>query len=127
LDTDTNLEKIDVLIVDTVGILAKLYRLADIAFVGGSFHGSVHNVMEPAAMAKPVIFGPTIHNAYEASLLLEKGAAKIVHTPQQLATACTEWLNNEEARTTAGHIGKQLIEENLGAVARTLVYLWEYL
>lgn len=127
LDTDTNLEKVDVLIVDTVGILAKLYRLADIAFVGGSFHGSVHNVMEPAAMAKPVIFGPTIHNAYEASLLLEKGAAKIVHTPQQLATACTEWMNNEEARTTAGHIGKQLIEENLGAVARTLVYLREYL
>lgn len=127
LETHANLEQIDVLIIDTVGLLAKLYRLADIAFVGGSFHGSVHNVMEPAAMAKPVIFGPTIHNAYEASLLLEKGAAKIVHTAQQLATALTEWLNDEEARTTAGHIGKQLIEENLGAVERTLVYLREYL
>lgn len=126
LDTDSNLEKIDVLIVDTVGILAKLYRLADIAFVGGSFHGSVHNVMEPAAMAKPVIFGPTIHNAYEASLLLEKGAAKIVHTPQQLAAALAEWLNDEKARTTAGHIGKHLIEENLGAVERTLAHLREY-
>ena len=126
LDTDSNLEEIDLLIVDTVGLLAKLYRLADIAFVGGSFHSSVHNVMEPAAMAKPVIFGPTIHNAYEASLLLEKGAAKVVHTPQQLATALTEWLNDEESRMTAGHIGKQLIEENLGAVERTLVHLREY-
>ena len=41
LDNDVSFERIDVLIIDTVGILAKLYQLADIAFVGGSFHGSV--------------------------------------------------------------------------------------
>ena len=126
LDTDTNLAKVDVLIVDTVGILAKLYRLADIAFVGGSFHGSVHNVMEPAAMAKPVLFGPTIQNAYEASLLVARGGAKRVRTALQLADAITAWLADAEARTTAGNIGKQLVEENLGAVERTLVYLREY-
>lgn len=126
LNSDENLEDTDILIVDTVGILAKLYLLADIAFVGGSFHGSVHNVMEPAAMAKPVFFGPTIQNSYEASLLLERGAAKIVHTPQQMASVITEWLNCEDAKITTGNIGKQLIEENLGAVERTLAYLKEY-
>ncbi|MYB63733.1 hypothetical protein F4X73_03500, partial [Candidatus Poribacteria bacterium] len=46
LTSDANLEHTDVVIIDTVGMLAKLYGLADIAFVGGSFHGSVHNVME---------------------------------------------------------------------------------
>ncbi len=126
LRSDANLESTDVIIVDTVGILAKLYQLADIAFVGGSFHGSVHNVMEPAAMAKPILFGPTIQNAYEASLLLERGAAKLVHTPQQMATVIIEWLDNEETRSTAGNIGKQMIEENLGAVEQTLTHLRDY-
>ncbi len=126
LSSDVNLENVDVLIVDTVGILAKLYQLADIAFIGGSFHGSVHNVIEPAAMAKPILFGPTIQNAYEATLLLEKGAAKLVHTPEQMAKVITEWLGDEESRITAGNIGKQLVEENLGAVERTLVHLRKY-
>lgn len=121
-----DLSEVDILIVDSVGLLAKLYGLADIAFVGGSFRGSVHNVMEPAAMAKPVLFGPTIQNAYEASLLVACGGAKLVHTSQQLADAIAVWLNDTDARGTAGSIGKRLIEENLGAVDRTLMYLREY-
>ncbi len=126
LTSGVDLAEVDILIVDRVGLLAKLYGLADIAFVGGSFRGSVHNVMEPAAMAKPVLFGPTIQNAYEASLLVARGGAKLVHTSQQLADAIIVWLNDTIARETAGSIGKQLIEENLGAVERTLVYLREY-
>ena len=127
LTNDANLKDIDVLIVDKVGHLAKLYHLADVAFVGGSFHGSVHNVMEPAAMAKPVLFGPTIQNSHEASLLLEKGAAKLVYTPEQMATTITTWLTNEEEGIAIGKIGKQLIEGNLGAVERTLSHLRKYL
>ena len=123
LMSEVDLSAVDVLIVDTVGLLAKLYRLADIAFVGGSFRGSVHNVMEPAAMAKPVIFGPTVQNAHEASLLVDRGGAKLVQTAQELADAITMWLDDADARTTAGDVGKQLIAENLGAVARTLAYL----
>ena len=126
LTSGIDLSEVDILIVDRVGLLAKLYRLADIAFVGGSFRGSVHNVMEPAAMAKPVLFGPTIQNAYEASLLVARGGAKLVHTSQQLADAITVWLNDTNARGTVGSIGKQLIAENLGAVDRTLRHLREY-
>ena len=126
LTSEADLATVDILIVDKVGLLAKLYGMADIAFVGGSFRGSVHNVMEPAAMAKPVLFGPTIQNAYEASLLVEQGGAKMVYTARQLADAITVWLSDAEARETAGNIGKQLIEENLGAVERTLVHLREY-
>ncbi len=126
LTSGIDLSEVDILIVDKVGLLAKLYGLADIAFVGGSFRGSVHNVMEPAAMAKPVLFGPTIQNAYEASLLVARGGAKLVRTPQQLADAISVWLNDTTARETAGSIGKQLIEENLGAVERTLRHLREY-
>lgn len=127
LKSETDLSAVDILIVDRVGLLAKLYGLGDIAFVGGSFRGSVHNVMEPAAMAKPVLFGPTIQNAYEASLLVERGGAKLVHTSQQLADAIAVWLNDTDASGTSGRIGKQLIEENLGAVDQTLVHLREYI
>ena len=126
LTPEADLSAMDVLVVDSVGLLAKLYRLADIAFVGGSFRGSVHNVMEPAAMAKPVIFGPTVQNAHEASLLVDRGGAKLVWTAQALADAIIVWLDDADARTIAGDVGKQLIEENLGAVARTLVHLREY-
>ena len=126
LALEADLSAVDVLVVDKMGLLARLYSVADIAFVGGSFRGSVHNVMEPAAMAKPVIFGPTIQNAYEASLLVDRGAAKLVRTAQQLADAAMAWLGDETARTAAGNIGKQVIEENLGAVARTLEHLRRY-
>ena len=124
---ETDFSEIDVLIVDTVGMLAALYQVADVAFVGGSFHGSVHNVMEPAAMAKPIIVGPTIENSHEATLLLDIGAAKQAHTPQQMASIISDWLNNKEVRIAAGNIGKQLIEDHLGAVARTLRHLQRYL
>ena len=123
----TDIASTDILIIDRVGLLAKLYNLAAIAFVGGSFHGSVHNVMEPAAMAKPVLLGPTIQNAHEAVLLIERGGAKQVDTAQQFAAAVTEWLHDPEARAAAGRAGKALIAENLGAVARTLTYLQAYL
>ena len=127
LRSEVDLSEIDVLIVDAVGILAKLYSLSEVAFVGGSFHGSVHNVMEPAAMGKPVIFGPTIQNAYEATLLLEKSAAKLVRTPEQMASVIAEWLNDTELRIKIGNNGKELIENNLGAVEQTLIHLQKYL
>ena len=127
LTSEADVSGTDVLIIDKMGLLAKLYGLADIAFVGGSFRGSVHNVMEPAALGRPVIFGPTIQNAHEAFLLVDRGGAKLVRTVQELAAAITVWLADADARTTAGDVGKQLIEENLGAVARTLVHLKEYI
>ena len=78
-------------------------------------------------MAKPIIFGPTIQNAHEASLLVDRGGAKLVQTAQELADAIIMWLDDADARTIAGNIGKQLIAENLGAVARTLVHLRKYI
>lgn len=123
----TDLSETDVIVIDTVGLLAQLYRLGDVAFVGGSFHGSVHNVMEPAAMAKPILFGPTIHNAYEAGILRTRGAAQLINDPQEMADVLTSWLSDAAERTRMGQIGKQVIEENLGASERTLAQIKSYL
>ena len=127
LEEGVDLSEIDVIVIDTVGLLAQLYRLGDIAFVGGSFHGSVHNVMEPAAMAKPILFGPTIHNAYEAGILRARGAAQLVDNAQEMVEVLTSLLSDTARRAQMGQIGKQVIEENLGASERTLCHIRSYL
>ena len=127
LQEGVDLRQIDVIVIDTVGLLAQLYRLGDVAFVGGSFHGSVHNVMEPAAMAKPILFGPAIHNAYEAGILKARGAAQLVNNAQEMAEVLTSLLSDETKQTRMGQIGKQVIEENLGAAERTLAHIRTHL
>ena len=127
LTEGANLRDTDVIIIDTLGMLAKLYLLGDVVFVGGSFRGSVHNVMEPAAMAKPILFGPTVHNAYEAQLLQDKGAARLVKDADEMASVLGQWLSDPQERLQRGAIGKRVIEENLGAAERTLTHLRAYL
>lgn len=127
LTDGVNLHDIDVIIINTLGLLAKLYLVGDVVFVGGSFHGSVHNVMEPAAMAKPILFGPTVHNAYEAFMLREEGAAQLVNNAPEMASVLGHWLNDPKERIRRGMIGKRIIEENLGASERTLTHLRPYL
>ena len=127
LAEEVNLQDTDVIIIDTVGLLAKLYLMGDVVFVGGSFHGSVHNVMEPAVMAKPILFGPTIHNAHEANVLREEGAAQLVNNASEMASVLGQWLNDPKERVRRGLIGKRVIEDNLGAAERTLTHLRPYL
>ena len=127
LTEEINLRDTDVIIIDTVGLLAQLYLMGDMAFVGGSFHGSVHNVMEPAAMAKPILFGPTVHNAYEAGVLQDEGAAQLVNNATEMASVLKQWLGDPKERVRRGLIGKRVIEENLGAAERTLTHLRPYL
>ncbi len=127
LQEGVDLSQIDVIVIDTVGLLAQLYRLGDVAFVGGSFHGSVHNVMEPAAMAKPILFGPTIHNAYEAGILKERGAAQLITNTEEMVEVLMSLLSDAAKRTRMGQIGKQVIEESLGASERTLAHIKSHL
>jgi len=97
--------------------------LGDITFVGGSFRGSVHNVMEPAAMQKPVIFGPTIHNSYEAMLLQNRNAGILVNDAQEMARAFYDLLTNPDEIGKLGCIAEGVIAENLGAAEKTLDYI----
>jgi 3-deoxy-D-manno-octulosonic-acid transferase len=76
--------------------------------------------MEPAAMGKPVVFGPTIHNSYEAMLLRERGAAILVKDAQEMADAFEQLLTNPDNASERGRIAEQVILENLGASEKTL-------
>lgn len=111
-----------VFIGDTMGELALLYAAADVAFVGGSLVPTGgHNMIEPAALGLPVIFGPHVFNFEEVSrLLCEAGAAEQVRTAEQLAAAVRTYLSDANLRHATGEKGMQLVAQNRGALDRVM-------
>lgn len=112
-----------VVIVDRMGVLAAIYRAADIAYVGGSFSTGVHNVMEPACFSLPVIFGPCHLNSYEARLMIERRGAFPVSSSSDILRVVERLLADESARKEHGEAARAVVTENLGAVSRTLAAL----
>ncbi len=117
----------EAIVVDRVGVLAELYLLSDVTFIGGSFHGSVHNVMEPAVMGKPVLFGVTIHNSLEAMMLQERGAGIMVRNAEEMTSELIKLLSNDELRERLGKDAQTLIEENAGATENIISCINEFL
>jgi 3-deoxy-D-manno-octulosonic-acid transferase len=120
VDAAGRMPDVAVLLVDRIGVLAGLYRSGDVAFVGGSFRSRVHNVMEPAVCAKPVLVGPCMDNSPEAYALVERGAAIRVATAGALADALLALASDATARAAMGNAGRQHVMDNLGATERTL-------
>lgn len=111
-----------VVLLDTLGELLAFYGAADAAFVGGSLVPiGGHNLLEPAALGRPVATGPYDFNAAEvARLLLERGAARRVHDERELAACLLEWLRDSRERARVGGLGRAAIEANRGALERLL-------
>lgn len=112
-----------VLLVDTVGVLAELYHDGDIAFVGGGFSGSVHNVMEPAVARCVPLFGPAFHNSNEAEQLLAAGGGFTVSDTGSCTEVLQHYLGKPEQLATARQNAYQVIERNAGAAERTVRHL----
>jgi len=111
---------VEVFLGDTMGELPILLAVADLAFVGGSLipRGG-HNILEPAALGLPILFGPHMFNFEEISqLFLKQQAAYEVESADQLALIVTDWLQKKERREEIGAKGLALIEENQGALLR---------
>ncbi len=111
-----------VIVVDRVGILADLYALGDVAFVGGGYHrAGLHSVLEPAVFGVPVAVGPHWHMSRDATLLIERGGAVALATDgrHQLHSQWLVWHHDPGARTKAGAAGKRLVREGRGAAERT--------
>lgn len=111
----------DVVVVDQTGVLGELYALADVAFVGGGFHAAgLHSVIEPAAFGAPVVFGPGHRMSREAGLLLEAHGAKSAGTSAEMAIALGLWLGDPARRESAGAKARAVVENGLGATARSV-------
>lgn len=111
-----------VLLGDTMGELLFLYALADCAFVGGSLVPSGgHNLLEPAALGKPLLSGPHLFNFLEiAARLAEAGALRQVSDAGSLAAAVGAFWSDPAKAARAGAAGKAVLEANQGALARLL-------
>jgi 3-deoxy-D-manno-octulosonic-acid transferase len=111
----------DVCVVDRLGVLAELYGAATIAYVGGGFHDAgLHAVIEPAALAVPVLFGPRWQSSRDARLLLARGGGRAAADRRALAAALREWLENDEARAAAGAAARAVVDAGAGAADRSL-------
>jgi 3-deoxy-D-manno-octulosonic-acid transferase len=111
-----------VLLLDTIGELAQLYAVGTVVFVGGSFAPiGGHNVLEPAAHRKAILFGPHMHNFHQiAAALLEAGGALPVHNPDALGEHVSTLLQQPERRQALGDAAYQVLHANQGAIARTV-------
>ena len=113
---------VDVLVGDTMGELQLFYGAADCAFIGGSLVPTGgHNLLEAAAVGKPVVFGPHMFNFQEISqMTLERGAGVQVQEQGRLAPAVADFLGNANRRDVAGEAGRKMVEENRGALAANM-------
>jgi len=111
-----------ILLVDTLGELLSFYAAGDVAFVGGSLVPvGGHNLLEPAALALPILSGPNNSNAADvARRLVESGAAKIVHSANELSTALLALCNDTALRKSMGAAALDIFETNRGAVANVM-------
>lgn len=112
----------DVVVVDTIGELGRLYGLATVGFVGGSLVGlGGHNPLEPAALGCPVLFGPDMHNFDAmARMLVEAGAGVCVANEAELVDALVDFVMDRYSRNETGRKALRFVEGNRGAVARAV-------
>jgi len=110
-------------LVDSVGVLAEIYRAGDLAYVGGSFTTGVHNTMEPAVASLPVLFGPVIQNAVEAGTLVEAGAGWIVRRPAEARDRAAALLEDGDALAAAGARARDVVLAQRGATEKSMALL----
>jgi 3-deoxy-D-manno-octulosonic-acid transferase len=119
------MESGNVMLLDSIGELAGLYRLADVVFVGGSLVPSGgHNILEPAAFGKVPIYGPSMENFREmAGKFLAAGAAIQVNNPEELGAAWRSLLKDAKTAQRMGASARSLVDQNRGATDRVLEQL----
>jgi len=123
LKPDTDLRAFDVLILNTIGVLNKIYRHADIVYIGNGFGKSIHNVQEPAVFGVPIITGPHIEKFKEAVDLQQLGGLITIHNYQELKTHLDRLLTDEDLRLKKAKITKDYALQNIGATDKIINYL----
>lgn len=111
-----------VLLVDTIGLLSKIYSYATIAYVGGGFGVGIHNILEPATFGIPVIIGTNYKKFKEAKDLVEKGGCFVVKDENEFHFTLKK-LKDKSTRLQAGRIADNYIKEHLGGTNCILSYL----
>lgn len=117
-------DDINVLIIDNIGMLSKLYQYADVTFVGGGFGSDgVHNVLEAAVYGKPVVFGPVYEKFTEAKGLVECGGAVTAGGPLQLESILRKLFDEHDAFEKSSKAAKDFVYNNKGATKKIIDHI----
>jgi 3-deoxy-D-manno-octulosonic-acid transferase len=122
-------DNVTVLLLDSIGELASLYRLADGAFIGGSLVSSGgHNILEPAAFGKIPVFGSSMENFAEiASRFVSAGAAVQVESPEDVGVAWIQLFRDPARMKKMGETARRLVEDSRGATERAVKEIAKHL
>lgn len=121
---DLSLREYDVFIINTIGLLTKIYSYADIAYVGGGFgNPGVHNILEPATFGIPIVIGPNFTHFAEAIALVNMEGCVSISSQNQLNDTFSNLLSNEDIRHEKGHICSTFVQMNKGATKVILNHL----
>jgi 3-deoxy-D-manno-octulosonic-acid transferase len=113
-----------VFIIDTIGILPKIYNYADIAYVGGGFgNPGVHNILEPATFGVPIIVGPNYSHFPEATALVHMKGCVSISNYTELSEAFSTLLNNDDIRLEQGHVCSTFVQMNKGATESVVSHI----
>jgi len=114
-----------IFILDSIGELLNYYAIAEVIFVGGSLvKKGGHNILEPAALGKPVLFGPQMFNFWDiAELFLSAQAALVVSGPEELKTKISDLLSDPSLIAQLGKRAREVVFRNQGASPRNLEFL----
>ncbi len=119
-----DLSSFNVFIIDTIGILTKIYSYADIAYVGGGFgNPGVHNILEPATFGLPILIGPNYSHFAEATALVNLDGCISISTQNELNDAFNLLINNKDERNERGHICATFVQMNKGATEVILKHI----
>jgi len=120
-----NLNEYQVFIIDTIGILTKIYAAADLAYVGGGLKTGLHNILEPATFGIPVVIGNNYDKFKEAVDLVKIGGCISIANQEEFTSNLISLKKDENFRKLTGVINKRYIEDNLGATKLIMNYLKE--
>ena len=121
---DNPLEDYQVFIIDTVGLLTKIYSYATIAYVGGGYTKSgVHNVLEPATFGVPIVIGPNYAKFKEVKDLVEREACLVTTDQLSVTNVLTELFHDAALSAYKGDSSRAYIEESLGATTKINTYV----
>ena len=121
------IDRYRILVIDSIGLLAHLYKYASVAFIGGGFGKSIHNILEPATFGLPVIIGPNNHqNFKEAVDMISSGGVALVHNYTEFEYAVLE-MKDDSKRTAAGSSNRKYIVDNSGGTKVIVDHLQRYL
>lgn len=118
-----NLPDFEVLVLDTIGLLTKVYSYADLAYVGGAFATGLHNTLEPAVFGIPVIIGPEYKGFKEAEELVDRKGIHVINDLPGFGELMDRFIAHPEFLERTGEINRSYVTENKGASVQIVQYI----